>query len=306
MNPNSPTVTLATFLPSYQFDNIMATQEPSAIPSAFLHPPVTIKPSPTPFIVHLRRDQLLPLELNPAKTTPNETLNTRFGHFPHKTLVGVQAGSQVKSSLVGSERKRKRNGGPEEEGTGGDAPSGFIHILAPTPELWTISLPHRTQVVYTADSSYILHRLRIRPGSHIIEAGAGSGSFTHAAVRGVYSGYPTGLESKGKVFSYEYHEPRAEKLRDEIKQHGLEGLVEITHGDVCKDGFRLQAGRDMRKNATEGQTQLVEGIEKMDVDGEGEFEGSPEATAVFLDLPAPWYYRCTQSILSLQLIGSFI
>ncbi|RPB19691.1 tRNA methyltransferase complex GCD14 subunit [Terfezia boudieri ATCC MYA-4762] len=269
----------------------MTTQEPSPIPSIFLHPPPTIRPSPTPVIVHLRRDQLLPLELNPFKTTPNETLNTRFGHFPHKTLLGVQCGSLVKSSLVGNDRKRKRNGEAEDDGAGGDAPSGFIHVLAPTPELWTISLPHRTQVVYTADSSYILHRLRTRPGIHIIEAGAGSGSFTHAAVRGVYNGYPTGIGSKGKVFSYEYHAPRAEKLREEIREHGFEGLVEVTQGDVCKDGFRLQMGRDMRNNAMDGQIQLEEGVEKMGVNGdvcEEDSEESPEATAVFLDLPAPW------------------
>lgn len=242
--------------------------------------------------MHLRRDQLLPLELNPSKTTPNETLNTRFGHFPHKTLLEVQSGSQVRSSLVGNDRKRKRSSEAGGDDAGADTPSGFIHVLAPTPELWTISLPHRTQVVYTADSSYILHRLKVRPGTHIIEAGAGSGSFTHAAVRGVYNGYPTGIGSKGKVFSYEYHAPRAEKLREEIRGHGLEGLVEITHGDVCKDGFRLQVGRDMRGDDANRQTELGEGVEKMDVDGdalEDESEESPEATAVFLDLPAPWY-----------------
>ncbi|KAI5799100.1 S-adenosyl-L-methionine-dependent methyltransferase [Peziza echinospora] len=262
---------------------------PSPVPSLFLHPPSAIQPSQTPVIVHLRRDQVQPLVLNPSKSTPNETLNTRFGHFPHKTLLGVQPGSQVRSSLVGNERKRKRDG--EEEETGGDAPSGFLHLLAPTSELWTISLPHRTQVVYTADSSYILHRLRVRPGTHIIEAGAGSGSFTHAAVRGVYSGYEGSDEEKGKVYSYEYHASRAQKLKEEIKEHGLEPLVQITHGDVCKDGFRLQGGRDKRNN---GEGVIVEGVEKMDVDENNgsasseEWEESPEATAVFLDLPAPW------------------
>lgn len=213
----------------------------------------------------------------------------------------------MRSSLVGNDhKKRKRNGLGDnqdgDEGDVGDAPSGFIHVLAPTPELWTISLPHRTQVVYTADSSYILHRLRARPGSHIIEAGAGSGSFTHAAVRSVYIGYPDptaddtgdGRGKKGKVFSYEYHADRAEKLREEIARHGLEGLVEITHGDVCKDGFRLQGGRDIRSRATagDGEGGLVEGVERMEVDGssggDDDGEESPEATAVFLDLPAPW------------------
>lgn len=268
----------------------MATPEPRAKPSIFLHPPSTISPSPTPVIVHLRRDQLLPIELNPTKTTPNETLSTRFGHFPHRSFLGVPSGSQVKSSLVGSDKKRKHNnhnGGDEDGDATGDIPSGFVHVLTPTPELWTISLPHRTQVVYTSDSSYILHRLRVRPGSRIIEAGAGSGSFTHAAVRGVYNGYPAADSGpRGKVFSYEYHAPRAEKLREEVARHGLDGLVQITQGDVCKEGFRLQAVSSMPE-----QGELVEGVQRMDVGGEAcekEGEDSPNATAVFLDLPAPW------------------
>ena len=261
-------------------------------PSIFLHPPSIISPSPTPVIVHLRRDQLLRIELNP----PNGTLSTRFGHFPHKTFLGVPSGSQIKSLLVGSDRKRKHNMHNGAGGEGGETtrdtptPSGFVHVLTPTPELWTISLPHRTQVVYTSDSSYILHRLRIRPGSRIIEAGAGSGSFTHAAVRGVYNGYPTTDSGpRGKVFSYEYHAPRAEKLREEVIRHGLDGLVQITHGDVCKEGFRLHAIRNIRSMC--GQGELVECVQKMDVGGEPcekEGEDSPNATAVFLDLPAPW------------------
>ena len=59
-----------------------------------------------------------------------------------------------------------------------------------------MALPHRTQVVYTPDYSYILQRLKVRPGSRIIEAGAGSGSFTHASARAVFSGYPGGQNDK--------------------------------------------------------------------------------------------------------------
>lgn len=143
------------------------------------------------------------------------------------------------------------------------ASSGFTHILQPTPESWTASLPHRTQVVYTADYSYILHRLGVRPGSSIIEAGAGSGSFTHAAARAVFNGYPSQLpEAKrrrlGQVSSFEFHEPRVEKVREELRDHGLEGIVRVNHRDVYNEGFLL-------------------------ADGE-----SPKANAVFLDLPAPW------------------
>lgn len=267
-------------------------------------------------ILHLTRDNLLPIKL---QTTADDgyaegaVTNTRFGSFPHSTLIGLEWGSQVRASKVDtgtrgrkgknakkqdaveekgegevSNKKRKSDGHPNDipaspakkfksnngamvngsrDETGKaplEAGSGFIHILPPTPEAWTSSLDHRTQVVYTPDYSYILQRLRARPGCAIIEAGAGSGSFTHAAARAVFSGYP-GDASKsskgqktGKVYSYEYHEPRVQTLRDEIRDHALEGIVELTHRDVCNDGFLLQDNTP------------------------------PCVDAIFLDLPAPW------------------
>ncbi|KAK5119164.1 hypothetical protein LTR85_007778 [Meristemomyces frigidus] len=149
-----------------------------------------------------------------------------------------------------------------------EAGSGFIHLLQPTPESWTYSLDHRTQVVYTPDYSYILQRLRVHPGSSMIEAGAGSGSFTHAAARAVFSGYPSDLSppSKkrkvGQVYSYEFHAPRVETLRQELNEHGLNGVVHLTHRDVCGEGFSHP--------------------------GHPKSTASPNVNAVFLDLPAPW------------------
>ncbi|KAJ9157084.1 tRNA methyltransferase complex GCD14 subunit [Coniochaeta hoffmannii] len=232
-------------------------------------------------IVALSRDNLIPVYLQDSKGAHDGyaegvVVNTRYGSFPHSTLLNVPWGSQIRASNVdtGSRgRKRKRPEGDAGDAAGevnredaaanavkqaATASSGFVHILPPTPELWTASLPHRTQVVYTPDYSYVLHRIRARPGTRIIEAGSGSGSFTHASARAVYNGYPRdGSERKGKVFSFEYHETRFEKMKNEILGHGLDGLVQLTHRDVYKDGFL--------------------------VDGE-----SPEAESIFLDLPAPW------------------
>lgn len=266
-------------------------------------------------IIHLKRDLQIPTILKEHDEddegySEGKVVNTRFGSFPHTTLIGLPWGSQVRASKVdtGSRgrrakpaaNKRKRddagagankavkleeNTSPTHNTDDGDAevstPSasreekeavaaatGFIHLLPPTPENWTSSLPHRTQVVYTPDYSYILHRIRARPGKNIIEAGAGSGSFTHASARAVFSGYPflptdqtNGTESKkrnpGKVWSYEFHEQRHQKLVQELCDHELEGVVQITHRDVCEDGF------------------LVDGK-------------SPNADCIFLDLPAPW------------------
>ncbi|KAL4772748.1 tRNA methyltransferase complex GCD14 subunit-domain-containing protein [Aspergillus nidulans var. acristatus] len=249
-------------------------------------------------LLHLRRDNTIPTilrlhdEENLGYKEGNVT-NTRFGSFPHSTLFDKPWGSQIIASKVdtGSRgraqlKKRKANQLDSASGTGGDedgadsskltreapvaAASGFLHILCPTPELWTASLPHRTQVVYTPDYSYVLHRLGVRPGSTLIEAGAGSGSFTHAAVRAVFNGYPeiTPPPTKrrrrlGKVCSFEFHAQRAGKIRDEIREHGLDGLVQVTHRDVYQDGFLLN-------------------------DSDGKPSTSPKANAIFLDLPAPW------------------
>jgi tRNA (adenine57-N1/adenine58-N1)-methyltransferase len=277
--------------------------------SPFLHPGATATESSLA-ILHLRRDHLLPTVLrNPTENTDyaeGHVTNTRFGSFPHSTLVGAPWGSQVLASKVdtGSRggRGKKRKIAEVAEGEDGEtsgpkaavtAASGFAHLIPPTPETWTISLPHRTQVVYTPDYSYVLQKIRARPGSTIIEAGAGSGSFTHASARAVFNGYPSyakvesNVVSKprkkhqyGRVFSFEYHEPRANELQKEIKSHGLSSVVRVTHRNVYEDGFLVQAtsNPDDPHLAPESNDDVSTPFQMI----------SPNATAVFLDLPAPW------------------
>lgn len=312
--------------------------------SPFLKPGPVAKPNQLA-IIQLSKDDQIPVYLRETEGEHDgykegHVLNTRFGSFPHSTLIGAPWGSQVRASNVdtGSRGRKKRKakgavdaaskaGNTDQDSTGpkrkrgandegekrvkdaadqpasavedntaenvqqmtvtGDAEnqiedeqsqqevqgselskppqkqqkttataarSGFVYILPPTPEIWTSSLPHRTQVVYTPDYSYVLQRIRARPGSRLIEAGSGSGSFTHASARAVYDGE---TEPTGKVFSFEFHEQRFEKMKKEISEHGLDRVVQINHRDVYNEGF------------------LVD-------------DKSPEADAVFLDLPAPW------------------
>lgn len=263
-------------------------------------------------ILHLKRDSLLPVKLRSSADdgyAEGAVTNTRFGSFPHSTLIGSEWGAQIRASKVDtgtrgrkgkkakeptadlspakkrksdelplpdSPNKRLKQDGDTEILSGGtendpdlavrapiEAGSGFLHLLPPTPEAWTSSLDHRTQVVYTPDYSYILQRLRVRPGSRIIEAGAGSGSFTHAAARAIFNGYPashnSSSSSHGKVYSYEFHQPRVHTLSEEITEHGLDDIIQLTHRDVCNAGFLLPDST------------------------------SPSVDAVFLDLPAPWH-----------------
>ncbi|PPQ72952.1 hypothetical protein CVT26_014526 [Gymnopilus dilepis] len=206
-------------------------------------------------IIWLTRDQVQPLVV-----TPGKDFNTKFGNFRQADFVGVPYGSKVPS----------RSG------------RGFIHILRPTPELWTIALPHRTQILYLADIAFITSYLNIRKGSRVIEAGksianvrltyvqpiawrwaihfdsttiltlkrrikgTGSGSFSHSVTRTV--------GPSGHLYSYEFHEARFTKAKEEFTRHGMDDTVTVQHRNVCKDGFTV-------------------------VD---------EVDAVFLDLPAPW------------------
>ncbi|KIK96448.1 hypothetical protein PAXRUDRAFT_825940 [Paxillus rubicundulus Ve08.2h10] len=162
--------------------------------------------------------------IQPLLITPGKDFNSRFGHYKHVDFIGIPYGSKVGS----------RNG------------KGFIHLLRPTPELWTMALPHRTQILYLADIAFITSWLDIRRGSRVIEAGTGSGSFSHSVARTI--------GSTGHLYSYEFHEARADKAREEFVRHGIEDIVTLTHRNVCKDGFTVENSVD----------------------------------SVFLDLPAPW------------------
>lgn len=257
--------------------------------------------------LHLRRDASMPVILSTTVEAAEHegyaegvVTNTRFGSFPHSTIIGVPWGSQIRASKVdtgsrgrkekGNAKKRKADAldDHDDKALNGDASpanakdavaatTGFVHVLPPTPETWTTSLPHRTQVVYTPDYSYILHRIRARPGSRLIEAGSGSGSFTHAAARAVFNGYapfqdvePQGIHAEssdaiGKVFSYEFHAERHQKVQEEMSEHGLDSVVRASHRDVYKDGFLLHDDESGVQPKT-----------------------SPRANAIFLDLPAPW------------------
>ncbi|KAH9889796.1 tRNA methyltransferase complex GCD14 subunit [Cubamyces lactineus] len=170
-------------------------------------------------IAWMTRDLIQPLVI-----TPGKELNLKYGYYRHEDLIGIPYGSKVRS----------RNG------------KGFIHLLRPTPELWTLALPHRTQILYLADIAFVTSWLNIRPGSKVIEAGTGSGSFSHSVARTI--------GPRGHLWSYEFHETRANKAREEFTRHGMDDIVTLTHRNVCKDGFTV--------------------VDTVD--------------AVFLDLPAPW------------------
>jgi tRNA (adenine57-N1/adenine58-N1)-methyltransferase len=76
--------------------------------------------------------------------------------------------------------------------------------------------------------------------------GTGSGSLSHAIIRTI--------APNGHLYTFDFHEQRVEKIKQEFKEHDVADLVTVRQRDVCNDGFDL------------------EGV----------------ADAVFLDLPKPW------------------
>ncbi|KDE07159.1 hypothetical protein MVLG_02563 [Microbotryum lychnidis-dioicae p1A1 Lamole] len=149
-------------------------------------------------------------EVNSITVTAGAQLHSRYGHFKHDDMVDIPFGSKFASA----------NG------------RGFVHLLRPTPELWTLALPHRTQILYLPDIAFITSFLDIKAGSTVVEAGTGSGSFSHSLARTV--------GEQGWVHSFEYHEERFEKALAEFRDHGLGSIIALKHSNVYKDGFDLE------------------------------------------------------------------
>eukprot|EP00894_Picocystis_sp_ML_P005490 jgi/Pico_ML_1/56007/g1608.t1 len=190
-----------------------------------------------------------------------EKLRTQHGEFLHDDWIGSHFGRKAFSTVrCGSKRRRQSEDGKEGDRNtdaagnedlkkdAGNSRRAWIYLLAPTSELWTRTLAHRTQVLYVADISLAIGRMGLKPGMHVLESGTGSGSMTHALARAI--------APDGRVDSFEFHEARALAAQADIESHGLAGCVKVHVRDVQQDGFPVQE--------------------------------ESRADAVFLDVPGPW------------------
>lgn len=109
---------------------------------------------------------------------------------------------------------------------------GWAYALQPTPELWTITLPHRTQIVYTPDISMISFQLEVKPGSIVVESGTGSGSLSHAFLRAV--------KPSGHLHTFDFHEQRCEIAREEFGKHGIGEWVTVSNFECFAFKWRLK------------------------------------------------------------------
>lgn len=70
----------------------------------------------------------------------NKLTQIKLGAIRHNDLIGTKFGRKYKCS------------------------KGTCLILAVTPELWSLNLPHRTQILYALDISMITSLLYLQPG----------------------------------------------------------------------------------------------------------------------------------------------
>ncbi|KAD2392716.1 hypothetical protein R6Q59_012464 [Mikania micrantha] len=160
-----------------------------------------------------------------VKVCEKSVLENRFGVFKHSDWIGKPYGCKVSSHK-----------------------GGFVYLLSPTPELWTLVLCHRTQILYIADISFVIMYMELIPGCVVLESGTGSGSLTTSLARAI--------APMGQVYTFDFHEQRAVAAREDFEKTGLSSLVTVGVRDIQGEGF---------------PEDLI-GL----------------ADAVFLDLPQPW------------------
>lgn len=169
--------------------------------------------------------------LNFCYAEKGKIFNNRNGHFHHDDFIGKPYGCKIRS--------RNNRGW------------GFVYLLKPTPELWSQSLNHRTQIIHFLDASMIVFYLNIRPNMVICESGTGSGALSHCIMRSI--------APKGMLHTYEFNQQRAETAKLEFADNGVSHISEVHHKDVC--GKHGPGGFDRPQGSVD---------------------------AIVLDLPEPW------------------
>ncbi len=138
------------------------------------------------------------------------TTHNGSGFFYHSDLIGKPFGSKILPHK-GSENPRP------------------LYALRVTPELFTLSIPHRTQIIYHADISAIMMGLNIVPGATVAEAGTGSASLSFSIAHRI--------APSGRLFTFEIDSARANQNRKLLQQVTSPDVVTLEERDVVEMGF---------------------------------------------------------------------
>ncbi len=136
---------------------------------------------------------------------PGGQLQTHRGVLNHDDLVGLPWGSQVFSHK-----------------------GSAYYLLQPSIASLVQETRRNTQIMYPKDIGFLLVVMGIGPGTHVIEAGTGSGALTSALAWAV--------GDEGHVTSYESREDMQNLARKNLERLGLEARVTLKLKDIG-EGF---------------------------------------------------------------------
>ncbi len=142
------------------------------------------------------------------KLQPHDKLHTHQGIYEHDDLIGCRWGDEVRSQLGQS-----------------------ALVLEPGLQDLMTHLRRGTQIIYPKDAVQLVHRLSLRAGSRVIEAGTGSGVLTTALAWAV--------APHGKVYTYEARSDTHQLARRNLERVGLLPYVEMFEGSAA-DGFHQE------------------------------------------------------------------
>ena len=143
-----------------------------------------------------------------------EIYQNKYGIFYHDDIIGTSFGSKIYSRSKKNEKKDF---------------TSWLLLLSPTPEQWSLSLKHRTQIMYPTDISVVLSQLYIKPGSVVYESGTGSGSLSCSFIRSI--------APYGYLHTFEFNEHRVKEARADFDKFGLTDYVTVYWRDICGNGF---------------------------------------------------------------------
>lgn len=120
------------------FYSLQATYRDIPVPSRsqMLHARSNVVQDGDLVIVYVSHEEMKAVKVSAAGKT-----HVRYGIFEHQDWIGRAYGTKVFSKS-----------------------GSWVYILAPTPELWTHVLSHRTQILYLADCAQICAGLNLRSG----------------------------------------------------------------------------------------------------------------------------------------------
>lgn len=136
-----------------------------------------------------------------VRVEANRQFHTHKGFVELGKLIGMTYGSPIVSSL-----------------------GVKFHVLRPLVRDRIMKTDRRTQVMYPKDIGFLLLQIGVGPGSHVVEAGTGSGALTMTLADAV--------RPNGRVYSYEINPNFQRVASGNIDRAKLTDYVELKVGDV--------------------------------------------------------------------------